>query len=69
MYWRPSRLSMPPQLGIWSGRPKPRKLNDASVMITAPMLMLKMTIIGAAILGSTWRTSVFPVEQPITAAA
>ena len=38
-------------------------------MITAPMLMLKMTIIGAATLGSTWRTSVFPVEQPITSAA
>ena len=36
-----------------------------SVMITAPMLMLKMTIIGAAILGSTWRTSVFHVAEPI----
>ena len=40
MYLRPSRLSMPPQLGTVVGSPNPRKLNDASLITTAPMLML-----------------------------
>ena len=60
------RLSSVPQLGISGDRPKPRKLSDASLMITAPMLILNTTMIGAATLGSTWRTSaavlVLPVE-------
>ena len=51
MYCRPSRLSMPPQLGMSGGRPKPRKLSAASDMITPPTLMLKMMMIGAAIEG------------------
>ena len=68
MYWRPSRLSIPPQLGISIGRPKPRKLKAASEMITPPTLMLNTTIIGAAILGSTWRTIIFHCEAPIATA-
>ena len=32
MNWRPSRLSMPPQLGTVVGSPNPRKLNDASAI-------------------------------------
>ena len=31
MYWRPSRLSIPPQSGMSGGRPKPRKLSDAAL--------------------------------------
>ena len=53
----PVRLSSVPQFGISGDIPKPRKLKDASLMITAPMLMLNTTMIGAATLGSTWRTS------------
>ena len=30
MYSRPSRLSIPPQLGILGGSPNPRKLSEAS---------------------------------------
>ena len=41
MCLRPSRLSSVPQFGISGDRPNPRKLSDASLMITAPMLMLK----------------------------
>ena len=53
----PSRLSRPPQLGISMGSPNPRKLNDASLMITgAPMLMVNMMMTGAMILGRTCRT-------------
>ena len=51
---RPSRLSIPPQLGTEIGRPNPRKLSAASLMITPPTLMVKMMITGAAILGRTW---------------
>ena len=69
MYCRPSRLSMPPQLGMSGGRPKPRKLSAASDMITPPTLMLKMMMIGAAMLGSTWRSSERRRELPIACAA
>ena len=47
------------------GRPKPRKLSAASDMITPPTLMLKMMMIGAAMLGSTWRSSERRRELPI----
>ena len=53
MYWRPSLLSMPPQLGVFNGRPNPRKLREASEMITQPMLMLNMMIMTGVILGRT----------------
>ena len=69
MNWRPSRLSMAPQLGTLGGRPKPRKLNDASLMITPPMLMVNTTITTGAILGSTWRKNVFHRADPIDCAA
>ena len=52
---RPSRLSIPPQLGTEIGSPNPKKLSAASLMITPPTLIVKMMITGAAILGSTWR--------------
>ena len=48
MYLRPSRLSRPPQLGTLKGSPKPRKLSDASVMMTVPMVMLKIMMMGAS---------------------
>ena len=33
------------------GSPNPRKLSDASAMITLPMVMLKMTMAAGKILG------------------
>ena len=36
MYFRPSRLSRLPQLGISTGSPYPRKLSEASAMMTPP---------------------------------
>ena len=69
MWVRPSLLSIPPQLGICAGRPNPRKLSDASAMITPPTLMLKMTITGAAILGRTCRMSVLHLVLPAASAA
>ncbi len=50
MYLRPSRLGIPPQLGISGGRPNPRKLSEASAMMTPPMLIEKKMMIGAIIL-------------------
>ena len=38
-------------------------------MITDPMLMLKMTITGAAILGITWPINICNFEQPIASEA
>ena len=54
MYRRPSQLSRVPQLGVSGGRPNPRKLREASLIIAPRMLMLKMMISGATILGRTW---------------
>ena len=51
------------------GSPKPRKLSAASDMITPPTLMLKMMMMGAAMLGSTWRSSERRRELPIACAA
>ena len=69
MYLRPSRLSMPPQLGTFTDSPKPRKLKLGSAMMTLPTLMLKMTISGAAMLGSTWRTRIQRRRAPAASAA
>jgi transposase InsO family protein len=40
MYRHPSRLSIPPQLGMVGGSPKPRKLREASAIITPPTVLL-----------------------------
>ena len=69
MYLRPSWLSMPPQLGTFTGRPKSRKLKLASAMITLPTLMLKITISGAAMFGSTGRTRIRRRRAPAASAA
>ena len=68
MYWRPSRLSIDPQLGTSGGSPKPRKLSEASAMITPPMVIEKMTMTGAMMLGRTCRISVAVVGLPIARA-
>jgi hypothetical protein len=60
---------MPPQLGISGGRPYPRKLREASAIITPPMLMEKMMMTGAIILGRTWRTRIWRVGVPTALAA
>ena len=69
MYLRPSRLSNPPQLGVLTGSPNPRKLREASAIITVPMVMLKMMMAGGKILGSTWRIRILHWEQPNALAA
>ena len=66
---RPSRLSIPPQLGTEIGSPNPKKLSAASLMITAPTLMVKMMMTGAAMLGRTWRMRVRHLVLPIASAA
>ena len=66
---RPSRLSIPPQLGTWIDSPNSRNLSDASARITPPMLMLKITISGATMLGSTCRTNTSVVGAPSALAA
>ena len=66
---RPSRLSIPPQLGTEIGRPNPKKLSAASLIITPPTLIVKMMITGAAILGRTWRMRVLHQVLPIASAA
>ena len=48
---------MAPQLGTVAGRLKPRKLSEASAMITPPMLMLNTTMTGGAMLGRTCPTT------------
>ena len=62
---RPSRLSIPPQLGTEIGSPNPKKLSAASLIITPPTLIVKMMITGAAILGRTWRMRVLLLVLPI----
>ena len=48
---------------------KPRKLSEASVMMTAPTVMLKMTMMGASTFGSTWRRTVCQGGLPTACAA
>ena len=69
MYLRPSLLSIAPQLGTSSGKPKPRKLSDASEMITPPTVIEKITMMGAAMLGHTWRSRVRVCRLPMLRAA
>ena len=66
---RPSRLSIPPQLGTLTGSPNPRKLKLASARMTPPTLMLKTMISGATMLGRTWRTRTCRVGEPTARAA
>ena len=69
MYRRPSQLSIPPQLATSGGSPRPRKLREASAMITSPMVTVKMTIMGAMMLGSTCRKRIWRVGTPTAFAA
>src|SRR5207253_9592172 len=49
--------SMRPQDGCGSGTPSPRNESEASVKIAAPSCAVAITIKGATVLGSTWRTA------------
>ena len=66
---RPSRLSMPPQLGCGGGMPKPRKLIVDSLRITAPSEMVNTTITGGQTCGRTWRSRMRQVPAPTARAA
>ena len=66
---RPSLLSMPPHVATSGGRPKPRKLSEASAMMTPPMVTVKVMIMGAMMLGSTWRKMVLAALAPNASAA
>ena len=69
MYWRPPRLSMPPQLGTSGGRPKPRKLSEASATMMAPMVIEKMMMMGGMTFGSTCRHRICAAGLPTARAA
>ena len=51
---RPS-ASIEPQAGCGGGTPTPRKLSDASAMITTPMVRLASTIAEFITFGRMWR--------------
>ena len=51
---RPSD-SIEPQAGCGGGTPTPRKLSDASAMMTTPIVRLASTIVVFITLGRMWR--------------
>ena len=61
--------SMRPQDGCGSGTPRPRNDSEASVRIAAPSCAVAITISGASVLGSTWRTAMRNSLMPTARAA
>ena len=60
---------MPPQLGIGSCTPRPRKLSVASAMMMKPTPTEARTISGATMLGRMWRHRISTAGVPQTIAA
>ena len=69
MWKRTCPLSIAPQLGVGGPRPKPRKLSPASARIIPGTLPVKATMVGARMLGRTWRSSIRSVPLPMAVAA
>ena len=69
MNWRPSWLSRPPQVGISRGSPNPRKLIEASLIITPPIVMLNPMMMMGTMLGTTCLRNVLHLSVPIASAA
>src|SRR5262249_44096979 len=61
--------SIRPQEGCGSGTPRPRNDSDASVRIAAPSCAVAITISGASVFGSTWRTATRNSLIPMARAA
>ena len=66
MNWRPSAIILPQET---SSVPRPRKLSAASARMKAPMVMEKMTISGAKMLGKIWKPMILVDVAPIVRAA
>ena len=64
---RPSAI-MAPQEGVGGGIPAPRKLREASTMITQPTWSVASTTSGLTMLGKMWRWRMRNDEQPATRA-
>jgi hypothetical protein len=69
MYCRADPLSMPPQVGVGGGMPKPRKLKAASVIMISGTRVVNRIIVGAIRLGRICRIRILLVEQPIATLA
>ena len=69
MWKRTCPLSIAPQLGVGGPMPKPRKLSPASARMYPGTLPENSTMVGARMLGSTWRNRMRPVPLPIACAA
>jgi len=68
IYWRPSWLSILPQLGTPGGTPKPRKLRLDSIKIAAPTCIEKR-IMTIAWYWADMPEKQFPIRTPIALAA
>ena len=62
-------LSIPPQVGVGGGGPRPRKLSDDSTRIAVPSDVEAMTMIGAITLGSRCWKTIRPPPAPRQRAA
>jgi hypothetical protein len=60
---------MPPQLGVGSCTPRPRKLNVASAMMMKPTPTEARTISGATMFGNRWTRRISSGGVPATIAA
>src|SRR6266436_3786879 len=65
---RPS-ASIDPQAGSGGGTPTPRKLSEASAMITTPIVRLASTIVEFSTLGNMWRKITRVREPPAISAS
>ena len=61
--------SMEPQAGAGGGTPTPRKLRDASAMMTTPMVRLASTMVVFITLGTIWRIITRNLLAPATSAS
>src|SRR5215831_5698583 len=65
---RPSEIIMP-QVGVGGGMPAPRKLSEASAMMTTPMFSVTRTMKVLSTLGRMWVSMMRSAEQPRTLAS
>ena len=64
IYGLPS-FTIEPQEGAGGGMPTPRKLREASVMMTAPIRSPATTNTGAHVLGIMWRNMILILLAPM----
>src|ERR1700754_5062335 len=66
---RPEPDSMPPQVGVGGGTPRPRNDRLDSANITVPTRVVNNTMIGGMMFGRMWRHRMRLVDAPIDCAA